>query len=167
MPAIERVAIMVNPETGTLRGKFYLSEFERAAAALAVGPDTAVVRNAGDIEAAIAALGSRRHSGLMVAPDGFTQAHGSFIVRLAALHRVPTVFGVGNFARSGGLMSYGPDFVEVFRRAATYVDRILRGEKPVDLPVQPRPSTNWSSTSRLPRRSASTCRPCCSPAPTR
>jgi ABC-type uncharacterized transport system substrate-binding protein len=135
-PSIERVAIMVNPQTGTLGGKFYLSDFERAAAALAVEPDTAVVHNAGDIEAAIAALGSRRHSALVVAPDGFTQAYDTFIVGLAARHRVPTVFGVGNFARSGGLMSYGPDFVEVFRRAAAYVDRILRGEKPADLPVQ-------------------------------
>jgi putative ABC transport system substrate-binding protein len=135
-PTIERAALMVNPETGTMRGKFYLSDFERAATALAIERDTAVVHNAGDIEAAIAALGARRHSGLVVAPDGFTQAHDTRVVALAARHRVPTVFGVGNFARIGGLMSYGPDFVEVFRRAATYVDRILRGEKPADLPVQ-------------------------------
>ena len=72
----------------------------------------------------------------MVAPDGFAQAHDVLIVGLAARHRVPTVFGVGNFARSGGLMSYGPDFVEVFRRAGSYIDRIVRGERPADLPVQ-------------------------------
>jgi putative tryptophan/tyrosine transport system substrate-binding protein len=135
-PAVGRVAIMVNPETGTLRGKFYLREFESSAVTLAVEPETVVVHNAGEIEAAIAALGSRRHSGLVVAPDGFTQAHDTFIIELAARHRVPAVFGVGNFTRSGGLMSYGPDFVDVFRRAATYVDRILRGEKPAELPVQ-------------------------------
>jgi putative ABC transport system substrate-binding protein len=135
-PPVGRVAIMVNPDTGTLRGKFYLREFESSAVTLAVEPETVVVHNAGEIEAAIAALGSRPHSGLVVAPDGFTQAHDTFIIELAARHRVPAVFGVGNFARSGGLMSYGPDFVDVFRRAATYVDRILRGEKPAELPVQ-------------------------------
>jgi ABC transporter substrate binding protein len=125
-----------NPKTGTLGGKFYLAEFQRAATALAVKPDTAVVYDARDIEAAIATLGSRRDSGLVVAPDGFAQAHDVLIVGLAARHRVPAVFGVGNFARSGGLMSYGPDFVEVFRRAGSYIDRIVRGERPADLPVQ-------------------------------
>ncbi len=135
-PAVSRAAIMVNPETGTLRGKFYVGEFETSAAALAIEPATAVVHNAGDIEAAIVALGQRSNSGLIVAPDGFTQAYDTLIVGLAARHRVPAVFGVGNFARSGGLMSYGPDLVEVCRRAATYVDRILRGEKPAELPVQ-------------------------------
>jgi putative ABC transport system substrate-binding protein len=135
-PALTRVAIMVNPETGMLRGTFYLREFETAAAALAVEPATAVVRSAKDIEAAIVALGHHRNSGLIVAPDGFTQAYDTFIVDLAARHRVPTIFGVGNFARSGGLMSYGPDLVEACRRAADYVDRILKGAKPADLPVQ-------------------------------
>jgi putative ABC transport system substrate-binding protein len=135
-PTVTRVAIMVNPDTGTLAGKFYLHELEVAAAALAVEPETAVVRDGNEIERAVAALGQRPNSGLIVAPDGFTQAHDTRIVGLAARHRVPTVFGVGNFARSGGLMSYGPDFVDVSRRAGTYVDRILRGERPADLPVQ-------------------------------
>jgi putative tryptophan/tyrosine transport system substrate-binding protein len=134
--AIERVAIMVNPETGTLRGQYYLREFENSAVTLNIDSETAVVRNAKDIEAAIEALGRRPNSGLIVAPDGFTQAHDTFIIDLASRHRVPSVFGISNFARSGGLMSYGPDFVEVCRRAATYVDRILKGEKPADLPVQ-------------------------------
>jgi putative ABC transport system substrate-binding protein len=135
-PAVTRIAIMVNPDTGMLGGKFYLHEFESSAAALAVELDTAVVRNGGDIERIIVALGQRPNSALIVAPDGFTQAYDTFIVSLAAQHRVPTVFGVGNFARSGGLMSYGPDFVDTCGRAATYIDRILRGEKPADLPVQ-------------------------------
>jgi ABC-type uncharacterized transport system substrate-binding protein len=132
-PAVTRIAIMVNPDTGMLGGKFYLREFESSAAALAVEPDTAVVRNGSDIEKGIVALGQRPNSALIVAPDGFTQAYDTFIVSLVARHRVPTVFGVGNFARSGGLMSYGPDFVDICRRAATYVDRILRGEKPADI----------------------------------
>ncbi len=135
-PALTRVAIMVNPETGMLRGTFYLREFQTSAAALAVKPMTTTVRNAKDIEATIAELGQDASTGLIVAPDGFMQAYDTFIVGLAAHHRVPTTFGIGNFARSGGLMSYGPDLVEVSRRAATYVDRILRGEKPADLPVQ-------------------------------
>ena len=135
-PAVTRIAMMVNPDTGTLEGKFYLPEFETSAAALSIEPETAVVRNRSDIEKVIVALGQRPNNALIVAPDGFTQAYDTFIVSLAARHRVPTVFGVGNFARSGGLMSYGPDFVDTCRRAATYVDRILRGEKPADLPVQ-------------------------------
>ena len=113
-----------------------MSEFERAAATLKIKSDIAVVRNSADIEAAITALGSQRMSGLVVAPDGFSQAYDTFIVGLAARNRVPTVFGVSNFVRSGGLIAYGPDFVEVCRRAATYVDRILRGEQPAELPVQ-------------------------------
>ena len=70
------------------------------------------MRNRSDIEKVIVALGQRPNNALIVAPDGFTQAYDTFIVSLAARHRVPTVFGVGNFARSGGLISYGPDFVD-------------------------------------------------------
>jgi putative ABC transport system substrate-binding protein len=135
-PAVTRVAIMVNPETGMLHGTFYLHEFENSATALGVEPGTAVVHDARDMEAAFAALGQRANSGLIVAPDGFTQAYDTFIVGLAARHRVPAIYGIGNFARSGGLMSYGPDLVEASRRAASYIDRILRGEKPSELPVQ-------------------------------
>ena len=127
---------MVNPETGTARGTFHLPGFQQAAAVLGIEPQTVTVRNAREIEGAIAALGARPGSGLVVAPDGFAQAHDTLIATLAARHRVPAVYGVASFARSGGLMSYGPDFVVVFRRAAAYVDRILRGEKPADLPVQ-------------------------------
>jgi putative ABC transport system substrate-binding protein len=135
-PAVTRVAIMVNPDTGMLRGTFYLREFQTSAVALAMKPETATVHNAKDIEAAIAQLAQPANSGLIVAPDGFMQAYDTFIVDLAARHRVPAIFGVGNFARSGGLISYGPDLVEACRRAATYVDRILRGEKASELPVQ-------------------------------
>ena len=135
-PALTRVAMMVNPETAGLRGTFYSREFQTSAVALALEPEAINVRNAQDIEAAIAALGQRGSSGLVVAPDGFMQAYDTFIVDLAAQHRIPAIFGIGNFARSGGLISYGPDLVEACRRAATYVDRILRGEKPAELPVQ-------------------------------
>ena len=88
------------------------------------------------------------------------------ITTLAARHRLPAVYPVRSFVVAGGLVSYGP-IIDPYRRVAGYVDRILRGEKPADLPVQIRPSSSWSSTSRQPRRSDSKCPPCCSPAPTR
>lgn len=100
------------------------------------------MRNADDIEAAIAGLGARLRCGLLVAPDGFTQAYDTFIVGLVARHRVPTVFGV-DFARTGGLMSHRPDFVEVFCRAATYIDRVnglLYELESYELPPLPLPA---------------------------
>jgi putative tryptophan/tyrosine transport system substrate-binding protein len=135
-PAISRVAIMVNPETGTRRGTFYNDYFENSARALAIEPDTMVVRSASDIEAGIAALGQHAHSGVIVSPDGFLNIHEMFIVGLLARHHMPAIFGLANFARNGGLMSYGPDVLDACRRAAIYIDRILRGEKPAELPVQ-------------------------------
>ena len=84
--------------------------------------------------------------------------HRNLIITLAARHKLPAVYPFPYLARSGGLISYGPDTIDPYRRAAGYVDRILKGEKPADLPVQGRPSSSWSSTSRPPRRSALTCR---------
>jgi putative tryptophan/tyrosine transport system substrate-binding protein len=135
-PAVSRAAIMVNPDTGMQQGRFYVNEFEKAAAAVKVAATTSIVRSAHDIEQAIAALGQRRDSGLIVAPDGFIQAYDTFIVALTTQHRVPAIYGLGNFAKLGGLASYGPDLVDAARRAAGYVDRILKGEKPADLPVE-------------------------------
>jgi ABC-type uncharacterized transport system substrate-binding protein len=93
--------------------------------------------------------------------------HRDLIIALAARHKLPAVYGGRWFVAGGGLLSYGPDYVDQFRQAAGYVDRILKGEKPADMPVQAQPSTSWSSTSRPPRRSASMCPRPCSPAPTR
>jgi putative ABC transport system substrate-binding protein len=94
------------------------------------------VRDAGEIEHAIAAFAHGSDSGLIVVSGASTARHRDLIITLAARHRLPAVYPFRYYASSGGLSSYGPDTVEQYRRAAGYVDRILRGEKPADLPVQ-------------------------------
>jgi len=135
-PAVARVAIIVNPETAPLHGTFYLREFETAAGTFHIAPLTRFVHSAADIEAVVAALGQAPNSGLIVAPETFTTANRALLIALAERHRVPAIYGIRQFPASGGLMSYGPDTVDTVRRAAGYVDRILRGEKPAELPVQ-------------------------------
>jgi putative ABC transport system substrate-binding protein len=135
-PAILRVAVMVNPDTAVMRGKFYSTAFESAAATLAVEPIAAEVHSASEIETAMAALAQRPGGALIVAPETFTTTNREVIIALAARHRLPAINGLRLFPASGGLMSYGPDTVDTVRRAASYVDRVLRGEKPADLPVQ-------------------------------
>jgi ABC-type uncharacterized transport system substrate-binding protein len=135
-PNTGRVAIVVNPETAPLRGTFYLREFETAAATLGVKPTTNFVHSEADVEVAMAALGQARNTGVIVAPETFTTAHRKLFIALAERNRVPAIYGLRQFAATGGLMSYGPDTVDTVRRAAGYIDRILRGEKPADLPVQ-------------------------------
>jgi putative ABC transport system substrate-binding protein len=135
-PATGQVAIVVNPETAPLSGTFYLREFENAAATLGVKPITNFVHNEADVEAAIAALGQAPNSGLIVAPETFTTAHRKLFIALAEKNRVPAIYALRQFPETGGLMSYGPDTVDTVRRAAGYIDRILRGESPADLPVQ-------------------------------
>jgi putative ABC transport system substrate-binding protein len=134
-PRLARAAIMMNPETATGRGIFYVQAFETAATTFSVESMTATVHSVSDIKAAIGAL-EQPDRGLVVVPDTFTEAHRELIVTLAARHRVPTVYPFRHFAMNGGLMSYGPDTVDTFRRSAAYFDRILRGEKPGELPVQ-------------------------------
>jgi putative tryptophan/tyrosine transport system substrate-binding protein len=135
-PSIARVALMVNPDTATLQGAFYWDEFETAATMYSIKPTAVKVRTTGDIEAELSALGQQPDSGLIVAPDTFTISHSELIVRLAERHRVPAAYSQRHFSVSGGLISYGPDTIDTFRRSASYVDRILRGEKPADLPIQ-------------------------------
>jgi putative ABC transport system substrate-binding protein len=135
-PAVARVAIMVNPDTAILRGTFYLREFETAAATFKVEPITTKVHSISDIEAAIMVLGQQPHSGLIVAPDTFTLTHAEHIITLAARHRLPAVYGFRQSAAIGGLISYGPDTLDTVQRSASYIDRVLKGEKPGDLPVQ-------------------------------
>ena len=135
-PKIVRVALMINPDTAILHGTFYTQSFEDAAAALGIEPVIAKVYSPADIETTIGSLGKQPGSGLMVAPDTFSEINGDLIVSLAAEHRVPAVFAIGRFAKRGGLMSYGPDTMAALRRATGYLDRVLRGEKTADLPVQ-------------------------------
>jgi putative ABC transport system substrate-binding protein len=135
-PAIVRVALMVNPDTAVLRGAFYLTAFSNAAVALAIESTVVNVHSASDIETATAAIARQPGGALIVAPETFTTANRELIVALAAHHQLPAIYGLRQFPLSGGLMSYGPDIVDLARRAASYVERILRGEKPADLPVQ-------------------------------
>ncbi len=90
----------------------------------------------GDIETVITSLGKQPGSGLIVAPDTFTETHGDLIVSLAARHQVPAIYAIGRYAHKGALVSYGPDNRDAVVRAASYVDRVLRGENPAELPVQ-------------------------------
>jgi len=110
--------------------------FETAVRSLKVAPVIAPVHSDAEIETAIIALGRESGVGLVAMPDVFTVAHRAAIISAAARNNVPAVYGLSDFARDGGLLSYGPDYVDNWRRTATYVDRILRGEKPGDLPVQ-------------------------------
>jgi putative ABC transport system substrate-binding protein len=133
-PGLKRAAIMFNPETSP--ASTYMPSFETAARSLKVVPIVAPVRSDAEIEAAIIALGREPGSGLVVIPDVFMIAHRAPIISAAARNNVPAVYNQSFFSRDGGLLSYGPDQVDIWRRAATYVDRILRGAKPGDLPVQ-------------------------------
>jgi putative ABC transport system substrate-binding protein len=109
---------------------------ETAARSLKVEPVIAPVHRDIEIEASITALGREPGGGLVVVPDIFTLAHRAPIILAAARNNVPAVYGLSDFARDGGLLSYGIGVVDLYRRAASYVDRILRGAKAGDLPVQ-------------------------------
>ena len=133
MPQLARVAIIYNAD---YTRSFFLSPLVGAARELKVQPITAQVRNPAEIERAIAKLGSEPRSGLIVMPENFTSVHRQLIISLAAQFRIPTIYPYRYFADEGGLLSYGVHIPDLFRRAAEYVSRILRGAKPADLPVQ-------------------------------
>jgi putative ABC transport system substrate-binding protein len=133
-PGLKRVAIMFNPDTALV--STYMPSLETAARSLKVVPTIAAVRSDGEIETAIIALGHDPGGGLVVMPGVFTAAHRAPIISAAARNNVPAVYSLSYSARDGGLLSYDVDRVDNFGRAATYVDRILRGAKPGDLPVQ-------------------------------
>jgi putative ABC transport system substrate-binding protein len=135
-PRVTRVALLINPDTAVLHGTLYTQAFEAAAASAGVTPIIANVYTPYDIETAIGMLAKQPGGGLIVAPDTFSEANGDFIVAQAAQRRVPAVYAISRFATRGGLMSYGPNIPDAVKRATSYIDRILRGEKPADLPVQ-------------------------------
>ena len=134
-PRISRVAVMFNPDTA-LHAEYYVRPFEVAASSLAVKPSTVPVRSVTDIEQAIFDLGRAPASGLIVLPDTFTTVHRRVIISAAANSNVPAIYPFRYMAGDGGLISYGVDLIDLYRRAAPYVDRILKGGKPADLPVQ-------------------------------
>jgi putative ABC transport system substrate-binding protein len=136
LPRIRRVALLFNPETAPSGGSIYLQPVQAAASSSAVDAIIAAVRSVAEVEDVLAPLARNADSGLIVMPDLFTSANRELIVATAARHRLPAVYSYRYFAAIGGLISYGIDISDVFRRAAVYVDKILRGAAPGDLPVQ-------------------------------
>jgi putative tryptophan/tyrosine transport system substrate-binding protein len=136
-PGVKRVAIMFNPDTAPGRGSFYLPSIEAAARSFKVAPITTHVHSDAEIGAVITSLGREPGGGLLLMPDGaFGVGHRAQIILSAARNNVPAVYSGTPFVKDGGLLSYGADLPDQFRRAAPYVDRILRDAKPSDLPVQ-------------------------------
>jgi len=134
-PHVTRIALMSNPETSP-QARAYLPSIETAALSLGLQPIATPVHNTTEIERAITALGREPGGGLVILSDAFTLANRELIVRLAGQYGVPAVYPFREFAKSGGLLCYGVDMALQFRQAAPYVDRILKGAKPGDLPVQ-------------------------------
>jgi putative ABC transport system substrate-binding protein len=134
-PRVARVAFLFNPATAKYF-EYWLNPFKAAAPSFAVEAIAAPVRDTSELEAVIAAHAREPHGGLIVMPDTFMDAHRVEITSLAARYRLPAVYPFRQFTAVGGLLSYGDDLTDNFRRAASYVDRILKGAKPSELPVQ-------------------------------
>src|SRR5215813_11199298 len=134
-PSVARAALMFSPDTSP-HYYIYLRSFEAMPRSIAVEVTAAPVRNTAEVEKTIAKLGRDPGGGLIVAPDAFTVVHHQLLIRLAQQHRLPAVYMYRTYVAEGALMSYGPDPYDNFRRSASYVDRILKGAKPADLPVQ-------------------------------
>jgi putative ABC transport system substrate-binding protein len=134
-PHVRRVALMFNPETAPA-ASLYLRSVEAVAPSFAVELTGTPVHDEAEMERAMASLAREPLGGLIVLPDIFTISHRKLTIALAARHRLPAIYSLSYFARDGGLVSYGIDTVDQYRGAALYVDRILKGAKPADLPVQ-------------------------------
>ena len=135
-PGIKRAAMMFNPETAPYIKSYVLPSFEAAARSLRVAPIAAPVHSDAEIEMVITELARGPGGGLLGMPDNFVEIHRALIISRAARNNVPAVYQTPVIARDGGLLSYGADFRDIFHRAARYVDSILRGAKPSELPVQ-------------------------------
>jgi putative ABC transport system substrate-binding protein len=134
-PRITRAAMLFNPTSATY-AEYWLKPFKAAAPSFAVEAIAAPVRDRSELETVIAAQAREPNGGLIVMPDSFMDTHRVEVTSLAARYGLPAVYPFRFFAEAGGLLSYGVDRTDNFRRAATYVDRILKGEKPAELPVQ-------------------------------
>lgn len=132
-PLVERVGLLLHPEPPNLG---YLKSAQEAAASLRIGLADLSVHDAAEIEGAFATFAGEARSGLIVAPNVVSFANSELIVALAARYRIPAIYPFAFFAKEGGLISYGFDERDQFRQGAIYVDKILRGAKPADLPVQ-------------------------------
>jgi putative ABC transport system substrate-binding protein len=135
VPNVARVVMVFNPATAPY-AEYWLNSFKAAAASFAVDAIIVPVRDRSELDSIIATQAREPNTGLIAMPDSFTNAHRVEITSLAARYRLPAVYPYRLFAEVGGLLSYGIDLTDNFRRAASYVDRILKGEKPGELPVQ-------------------------------
>jgi putative ABC transport system substrate-binding protein len=134
-PAVKRVAVIFNPATAPYAGLFW-QPIEAAAPSFSVEPIQAPTHDAGEIEQTLGRFARDPNGGLLVLPDVSTTSHRDLIIALAARHRLPAIYPFRYFADSGGMISYGTDTGDLYRRLADYIDRVLRGAKPGDLPVQ-------------------------------
>jgi putative ABC transport system substrate-binding protein len=134
-PQITRAAIMFNPSTAPGGGAYFFPAFEAAGRALGVKSLAMPVRSSAEIEDAITSFASDPGGGLVESTDSFMTVHRKIVISLAERHKLPVVYPLGFYANEGGLLGYGPNYHDLFYRSAAYVDRILKGEKPADLPV--------------------------------
>jgi putative ABC transport system substrate-binding protein len=134
-PRVNRVAFLFNPATAPYF-EYYLNPFKAAAPSFAVEAIAAPTRDASELESVIAAQARAPNGGLIAMPDSFLIAHRAEVTSLAAHYRLTAVYAFRFFTELGGLLSYGNDIVDNYRRAATYVDRILKGANPSELPIQ-------------------------------
>ncbi len=136
VPDVTRVSFLFNPQAAAGGGSYFLRPVDAAVSTLKVKAIMALVHDDDEIEAAFSALASEPGGGAVLLPDAFTVAHHQVVIALAARYRVPTIYTYRFMVERGGLISYGVDIDDLFERAATYVDRILKGAAPADLPVQ-------------------------------
>jgi putative ABC transport system substrate-binding protein len=136
VPSLARVGFLFNPKTAPEAGTYYITPFEAAARALAIDPITAAVYSSAEISAMMARLADRGNAGLILMPDSFVLTYRNLIIGLAEQYALPALYPFRFFAARGGMMSYGVNLSAQNRLAAGYVNRILKGEKPADLPVQ-------------------------------
>ena len=134
-PRVNRVAVLFNPATAPY-AEYYLNPLKAAAASFAVEAIPSPVHDTSELESILAAQAREPNTGLIVMPDGFMNVHRAEITSLAARYRLPAVYSIRLFTEIGGLLSYGNDIPDNYRRAAIYADRILKGIKPSELPVQ-------------------------------
>jgi putative ABC transport system substrate-binding protein len=135
-PGISRIAFLFNPQTAPYVTRYYQEPLETSARSLGLQPAASPVHDAREMESAIVAFGRESGGGLIMMPDSFNIVHRNQIMALAAQHGLPIISPYRFMVQEGGLMAYGVEPVELFRRAAAYVDRILKGAKPAELPVQ-------------------------------
>jgi putative tryptophan/tyrosine transport system substrate-binding protein len=135
-PAAKRAALVYNPEVAPGGGSYFRAPFAAAAAALGMEPSDRPVRNSAEVETTISSLRGAPRTVIVTGFDSFMVVNRKIILSLAARDDVPAIYARRVFASDGGLVSYGPDYLDLFGRSALYVDRILKGTKPQDLPVQ-------------------------------